>query len=93
MDWYDSPTHDRGKRYDHTSHLLLYYYSLCVYIHFTPSPTLTPQYTILPSIPLSVVPDLPLPGLTVSPPHCDHWLMHYRLLSYPTVCVVEEHSY
>ena len=66
---------------------------LCVCIHFTPSPTLTPQYTIFPSIPLSVVPDLPLPGLTVSPPHCDHWLMHCRLLSGPTVCVVEEHSY
>ena len=62
-------------------------------LHFTPSPTLTPQYTIFPSIPCVVVPDLPLPGLTVSPPHCDHWLMHCRLLSGPTVCVVEEHSY
>ena len=55
-----------------------------------PSPTLT---TIFPSIPLSVVPDLPLPGLTVSPPHCDHRLMHCRLLLCPAVCVVEEHSF
>ena len=57
----------------------------CMCIHFTPSLTLTPPYsTVFPSIPLSVVPDLPLPGLTVSPPHCDHGMMPSRLLSCPT---------
>ena len=61
-----------------------------VCIHFTPLPTLAPQYTIFPSVPLSVVPDLPLPGPTVSPPHCDHGMMPNRELSYHSV---EEHSY
>ena len=64
--------------------------SVCMHAHL-PSLTLTPQYTIFPSIPHSVVPDLPLPGLTVSAPHSDHREMHCRLLSCPTVCVVEEH--
>ena len=36
-------------------------------------------------IPQCVVPDQPLPGLTVSPPHCDPQLMHSRQLSDPTV--------
>ena len=37
------------------------------------------------SVPPCVVPDLLLPGLTVSQPHCDPRLMHSRLLSGPTV--------
>lgn len=52
---------------------------------------LTPQYTIFltASIPLSVVPDLPLPGLKVSPHHFDHSLRHCRLLFHQTVCAIE----
>ena len=38
-------------------------------------------------LPCAVVPDLPLPGLTVSPPHCDPWLLKSRQLSRPTVDV------
>ena len=61
-----------------------------------PHSPLNTQYSlkgILASIPLSVVPDLPLPGLTVSLPHCDPRLMHCGVLFGPTVCVVEKESY
>ena len=34
-------------------------------------------------VPQYVVPDLPLPGLTVLPPHSDPQLMHGRQLSHP----------
>ena len=62
-------------------------------LHVRQIQSFTHIHPIFPSIPLSVVLDLPLPGLTVSPPHCDHRLMPRRLLSGPTVCLVEEHSY
>ena len=88
-------THKQNLAPQHQLNRYRYLCWVCVSVYTSPShaPTLTPQYTIVPSIPFSVVPDLPLPGLTVSPPHCDHRLMHCRLLSHPTVCVVEEHSY